>query len=83
MQTLVRVVVALVIVLLLLVVVLPLQLISMLVENDPESESEPENESKSADDLEPGRPDSRGSGRRTSASVETPPRIRSEAINTR
>ena len=25
---------------------------------------EPENESKSADDLEPGRPDSRGSGRR-------------------
>ena len=62
MQTLVRVVVALVIVLLLLVVVLPLQLISMLVENDPQSE--PENESKSADDLEPGRPDSRGSGRR-------------------
>src|SRR6266480_346394 len=54
MQTLVRVVVALVIVLLLLVVVLPLQLISMLLEN----------ESKSADDLEPGRPDSRGSGRR-------------------
>ncbi len=62
MQTLVRVVLALVIVLLLLVVVVPLQLISMLVENDPESE--PENESKSADDLEPGRPDSRGSGRR-------------------
>ena len=50
MQTLVRVVVALVIVLLLLVVVVPLQLVSMLVENDPESE--PGNESKSADDLE-------------------------------
>ncbi len=82
MQTLVRVVVALVIVLLLLVVVLPLQLVSMLVPNDPEYE--PGNESKPADDLESeAAPTPAARAAATSASVETQPRIRSEAINTR
>jgi hypothetical protein len=77
MQTLVRVVVALVIVLLLLLVALPLQLINMLAENDPEYD-------KPADDLE-GEPASTSPARAAaiSASAEAPPGIRSEAINIR
>ena len=81
MQTLVRIVVAFVIVVLLLLVVLPIQLINMLVENEPQYE--PGKESRATDDLE-SEPESISPARAaTSASVETQPRIRSEAINTR
>jgi hypothetical protein len=86
MQTLVRVVVGLLIVLLLLLVALPLQLINMLAEKP--REYDPENElriqSKRADDLE-GEPASTSPARAAaiSASAQAPPRIRSEAINTR
>ena len=82
MRTLVRIVVAFVVVVLLLLVVLPIQLINMLVENEPKYE--PGNESRRADDLE-GEPESISPARAaaTSASVETQPRIRGEAINTR
>jgi hypothetical protein len=82
MQTLVRIVVAFVVVVLLLLVVLPIQLINMLVENEPKYE--PGNESRPADDLESG-PESISPARAaaTSASVETQPRIRSQAIYTR
>jgi len=92
MQTLVRVVVGLLIVLLLLLVALPLQLINMLAEKpreyDPENELQIQSkrriQSKSADDLE-GEPASTSPARAAaiSASAQAPPRIRSEAINTR
>jgi hypothetical protein len=82
MQTLVRIVVAFVIVVLLLLVVLPIQLINMLIENEPKYE--PGKESRATDDLESG-PESISPARAaaTSASLETQPRIRREAINTR
>jgi predicted secreted protein len=74
MQTLVRIVVALVIVVLLLFVALPLQLVNMLAEN----------QSKPAGDLE-SEPASTSPARAAapSASPAAQPRIRSEAINIR
>jgi hypothetical protein len=78
MQSLVRVVVALVIVLLLLVVAVPLQLISLLAENDPEydPQNELQNRSKRADDLG-GEPvlTSPPHAAAISAPAEAPPRI--------
>jgi hypothetical protein len=82
MQTLVRIVVAFVVVVLLLLVALPIQLIRLLAANEPKYE--PGNESRPTDDLE-SEPESISPARAaaTSASVETQPRIRREAINTR
>jgi hypothetical protein len=81
MQTLVRVVVALVIVLLLLVVVLPLWLVSMLIDNDPEYA--PENGSDPAGERESdaaSAPAARAPAVPVSEGVQ--PRAQIEAINT-
>jgi len=79
-QTLVRIVAAFVVLVLLLLVALPLQLINMLAANEPANESA--NDGKPADDLE-----SEPVGVRRLEPpphpLETQPRIRGEAINSR